>query len=65
MQLIAKTVKEQLPQGFGFFIMVFPFGDVEGRANYVSDGNREDVIKMMKEFIIRCGYEEDWMKHID
>lgn len=65
MQEIAKDVKKHLPEGFGFFVLVFPFNDANGRANYVSDGKREDVIKSMKEFIIKAGHSEDWMKHLN
>ena len=65
MQDIAKTVDSKLPDGFGFFIFVYPFNRTDGRANYISNGNREDVIKSMKEFIIKAGHEEDWMKHLN
>lgn len=61
---IGQAVNERIPDGFGFFVMVFPFENDDGRANYVSNGKREDVVNAMKEFIIRAGAEEDWMKHI-
>jgi len=51
LQELARALDEGLPQGWGFFLMVYPFGDAEGRFNYVSNGNREDVIKVMKNFI--------------
>jgi len=65
MQDIAKDVKERIPEGHGFFVLVYPFEGFDGRANYVSNGKREDVINSMKEFIIKCGHGEDWMKHQD
>lgn len=65
MQDIAKDVAKRLPEDFGFFVLVFPFNNADGRANYVSNGKREDVIKSMKEFIIKAGHGEDWMKHIN
>ena len=37
----------------GFIIMMFPFGDVEGRCNYISNAQRADVVKMLKEQIKR------------
>lgn len=38
----------------GFVIMVFPFGDTEGRCNYMSNGaDRKDVVTLMKEMIAR------------
>ena len=36
----------------GFIIMVFPFGNEDGRCNYISNGaDRNDVIKLMEEQI--------------
>ena len=35
----------------GFILMVFPFGD--GRCNYISNANRQDVVPMLKEQIKR------------
>lgn len=38
----------------GFVLMVFPFGDVEGRCNYMSNGaDRRDVVTLMREMIAR------------
>ena len=38
----------------GFILLVFPFGDKEGRCNYISNGaDRADVVRMMKEQIKR------------
>jgi len=36
----------------GFVLMVFPFGE-GGRANYVSNANRADIVATMKEQIAR------------
>lgn len=36
----------------GFCLMVFPF-DGDGRANYISNANREDVVTMLKEQLAR------------
>lgn len=65
MQVISKDIDKHLPEGFGFFVLVFPFGTGEGGTNYASNGQREQVIKLMKEFIIKCGHGEDWMKHLN
>ena len=52
MQSIAREVEKQLPQGFGFVVLTFPFGDNAGNLlMYASNANREDVCKSMKEFI--------------
>jgi hypothetical protein len=35
---------------WGFVLLVFPFGEKEGRCNYISNGaNREDVEKLLYE----------------
>lgn len=52
MQAIARGVNSELPPGYGFFVLCFPFG-TSGRVEYVSNGTRADVIKAMKEFIER------------
>lgn len=65
MQAAAHAVRAVMPEGVGFFIFAAPIGEVEhGRANYVSNIRREDAIKCMKEFIIKAGHGEDWMKHL-
>ncbi len=39
---------------WGFMLLVFPFRDHEGRANYISNGaNREDIVVLLKEQIAR------------
>jgi hypothetical protein len=37
----------------GFCVMVFNFGDGPGRANYISNANRDDVVTLLKEQIKR------------
>lgn len=62
---IAHAVNERLPEGYGFFVMVFPFKEgPDNRANYTSNANRSDILNVMKEFLIRNGEAEDWMKDI-
>jgi hypothetical protein len=51
MQKIARKVDEELPQGWGFAVLAFPFGEGEGRINYVSNGNREDVVKVVRQWL--------------
>ena len=50
MQNIAKSVKKELPEGFGFVVLTFRFNE-KGQMIYVSNANREDVVDSMKEFI--------------
>lgn len=40
---------------WGFAFLVFPFGEApEGRINYLSNAEREDMLVSMKEFIARA-----------
>ena len=51
LQAIAKEIKERLPENMGFALLTYEFGEVEDRRMmYVSNSNREDVIKSMLEF---------------
>ena len=36
-----------------FVLLVAPFGDDEGRCSYISNGDRKDIISLMKEMIAR------------
>lgn len=52
MQKIANGVEKELPKGFGFVVLAFPFGkDINNQLMYVSNANREDICKVMAEFI--------------
>jgi hypothetical protein len=38
----------------GFVLLVFPFGDTEGRCNFISNGaDRQDIVALFKEMIAR------------
>ena len=56
MQDFGKIVATLLP-GYGFFLMIFEFNS-QSRCNYISNAEREDVIRSMKEFIERT--EKAW-----
>jgi len=47
--------KRGADQDVGFVLIVFPFDEVEGRgrANYISNANRDDIVIMLKEQIKR------------
>lgn len=61
MQFLAKTLDEAFngtdrsnPRETGFVLLVFPFGEKEGRCNYISNGaDRRDVVTLMREQIAR------------
>ena len=51
LQAIAKEIKERLPENMGFALLTYEFGDAENRRMmYISNSNREDVIKSFLEF---------------
>ena len=61
----AKALEAKLPDNHGFILLVMPFGESpDNRLTYVASIERKDAINCMKEFLIKCGAEEDWMKHI-
>ena len=52
LQVIAKEIKERLPEKMGFALLTYEFGDAEDRKMmYVSNSNREDVMLAMCEFL--------------
>ena len=54
MTTIAKKVDDELPEGFGFCVLVFPFGKTEdGQMMYVSNADRLDIVKAMEEWIAK------------
>jgi hypothetical protein len=64
MQEIAKNIESKLPEGMGFCLLAFDFGDKPlRRLNYVSNAEREDIVKTMKEWIAKT--EGNFGKHVD
>ena len=53
LQEIAKAVKDMLPEGMGFTVLAYEFGDEnpEKKMLYVSNSNRKDVVWAMTEFV--------------
>lgn len=50
-QVLNETGK---PKKNGFVLLVFPFDEPEGqRTNYVSNGQRQDIIVALKEIVSR------------
>lgn len=65
LQLLAKMIDTQLPKGHGFILLTFPFeGSPDNITQYVSNGQREDVIKALKEFLLtQC--DDEWLSRIE
>ena len=61
----ANAVKAKLPDNTGFILLAFPFnGEGDKRLAYISNAQRTDAINALKEWLLKCGAAEDWMKHI-
>jgi hypothetical protein len=60
MQRLGNLIDKELPYGWGFVMLAFPFGK-DGRMNYVSNAEREDVVRSMYEFIDAS--KERWAEH--
>lgn len=64
--LAARAVSDRIPDNHGFLLLVTPnTNDGEERVHYISTLDRKTTINLLKEFMIQCGHEEDWMKHIE
>lgn len=62
---MGRELSKRLPDNHGFILLTFPFGSDEGqRIAYISNAQRTDAINCLKEFLIKAGAAEDWMKHI-
>lgn len=56
---MAESVQKMLPKDFGFMILVFPF-DNPGVSNYISNAQREDMVKALREAANRLENKEDF-----
>lgn len=59
MQGIGRFINNFLPPDFGFILMIFKFNE-KSRLNYIANCQREDAIKLLKEFIEKT--EKAWAK---
>jgi hypothetical protein len=60
LQAVARFIDKQLPYGWGFILLAFPFSS-GGQMNYVSNADRADVVRAMYEFI--AATKEGWAEH--
>lgn len=65
MQDIARMIKKEIPNQYGFILLTFEHNTNDGSMIYVSDSNREDVVKAMEEFIEKTknNYGNDTVKY--
>jgi hypothetical protein len=47
-KVIGKAIKGFLPEGYGFTLILYSYGE-GGVMTYISSGQREDCIKMLRE----------------
>ena len=53
-QSLDQALNPNLPvKSNGFVLLVFPFEGHEGRANYISNAKREDIVVLLKEQLAR------------
>jgi hypothetical protein len=52
LQKIGRELKDQMPKGWGFSLLVFSYGE-DGAMFYLSSAQRADMILAMQEFIQR------------
>jgi hypothetical protein len=51
LQDLGKAVDDQIPPDYGFILLVFPFGQVDGIMQYIANCKREDAVQAMREWI--------------
>lgn len=54
MQRAAQAVLKELPKGYAFALLAFPMDSREGGLRYVSSGDRESVVKLMRDFVAKA-----------
>ena len=65
LQNTAKEIKARLPDGYAFILLAIPFSTGgDSRLVYVSNMDRQTAVLVLKEWLIKCSAEEDWMKHL-
>lgn len=53
---VGEVIKSALPPGVGFALLMYTFGE-DGWMTYLSNGEREDMIKAMKELLLKLEKE--------
>jgi hypothetical protein len=51
---IDRTINPDGVKRHGFALLMFDLNVSDGRINYISNANREDMLATMKEFIANC-----------
>jgi hypothetical protein len=64
LQKIARMVDEELPENWGFVLMAFPYGEPDGRLNYVAKCKREDGIEIIRKWLDIQDNPGNFGKHV-
>lgn len=59
---IGRRISGDLPSSVGFCLLLFDFGPPGGNATYISNAQRADVIRILKEFLTRMKGERNGTK---
>lgn len=49
MRALGEVISQDVAPGYGFMVLIFPFGGPGKTANYISNCKREDMIKALRE----------------
>lgn len=60
MSKMGGEITKQLPKNTGFALIVFPFGDKNKFSNYISNAQRADMIKALRETANRLDHKQDF-----
>lgn len=60
---LAKIIDNNLPTDMGFCLLVFPFNK-QGKMQYISNGNRQDVANAMLEWLCKVNNDGKFGKDI-
>lgn len=60
LNMLGTLLQKMLPENHGFVLLTYPHNEAK-RLYYVSNSDREDVVKAMEEFIEKT--EKTWGKH--
>ena len=59
MKLIGQIVKNVIPEGTGFALVMFDFGDTLREFKYISNGQREDMIGTFRALLAKWDHEAE------
>ena len=58
---LGRLLKQDMPPGFGFTLFIYEYGDEvdKGSMFYLSSSHRQDMLKVLKEFIAKQEKEQN------